>query len=154
MTTVLGFRADPSAARYAIVEDNGQGISLRNAATESRLSYPADVTEPSSKVLWLYREIERIFHAHPAIERVVIKTNEYVGRENKAKRTSSYTEAAVLLFCEQKQIPVEIKTYASLGTSSGDVKGHAEQRAGRTSKYWDSKIADAIVAAVWGARQP
>src|SRR5205814_948838 len=45
--------------------------------SESRLVYPADITKAPKKVLWLYREIERIFHADPAIERVVIKTNEY-----------------------------------------------------------------------------
>lgn len=153
MMRVLGFRADPSSARYAIVDHDGTTFSLLNGVTESRLAYPADVTDAPKKVLWLYREIERIFHADPTISRVVIKTNEYGLREKAAMRESSYIEAALMLYCEQKRIPVWVKVYASLGTRSADVKDHAEQRAGRTAKYWDGKIADAVVAACWGASQ-
>jgi hypothetical protein len=68
-------------------------------------------------------------------------------------RESSYAEAAVALLSEQRSKPVFIKTYTSLGTRSADVKSHAEQRVGRTDRYWDNKIADAIMAAWWGARQ-
>lgn len=152
MTRVLGFRADPSNARYAIVTHDGAAFGFVNAASESRLVYPAGMTDVPKKVLWLYREIERIFHADPLIERVVIKTNEYGLLEKAAMRESSYIEAALMLFCEQRQIPVAVKTYASLGTRSADVKTHAEQRVGRTDKYWDNKIADAVIAGWWGAR--
>jgi hypothetical protein len=147
---IMGFRADPVAARYAIVNFDGTTYGLENANSESRLTYPADMEQPSRKVLWLYREIERIFHANSDIAAVVIKTNEYGLTEKAAMRESSYAEAAVALLCEQHQRPVFIKTYASLSTRSADV---AEQRVGRTEKYWDNKIADAIIAAWWGARQ-
>lgn len=152
MTKVLGFRADPSNARYAIVTHDGSAFALENANAETRLVYPADIAEAPKKVLWLYREIERIFHADPTIERVVIKTNEYGLTEKAAMRESSYIEAVLMLLCEQRQIPVAIKTYASLSTRSADVKVHAEARVGRTAKYWDNKIADAIIAGWWGAR--
>lgn len=152
MTKVLGFRADPSNARYAIVTYDGSNFTLENGAAETRLAYPADLTEAPRKVLWLYQEIDRIFHADPSIERVVIKTNEYGLTEKAAMRESSYIEAAVMLFCEQRKIPVAIKTYASLSTRSADVKAHAEHRVGRTQKYWDNKIADAVIAGWWGAR--
>lgn len=150
---VLGFRADPVSARYAIVAFDGSTFVLQNANSESKLAYPADVEEAAKKVLWLYREIERIFHASPDIEAVAIKTNEYGLIEKAAMRESSYIEAALLLFCEQRQIPVSVKTYTSLSTRSADVKTHAEQRVGRTTKYWDIKMADAIIVAWWRARQ-
>lgn len=150
---VLGFRADPANARYAIVSHDGSSFTLENAQSESRLVYPADITEAPQKVLWLYREIERIFHAAPDIDAVVIKTKEYGLAEKATMRESSYIEAAVMLFCAQRQTPVFIKTYASLSTRSNDVKAHAEQRVGRTGKYWDNKIADAVIAAWWGIRQ-
>lgn len=151
---VLGFRSDPTAARYAIVNfDGANTYTLENANSESRLVYPADIDQPSKKVLWMYREIERIFHANPEIAAVVIKTNEYGLTEKAAMRESSYAEAAVALFVEQRGKPVFIKTYKSLPTRSADVKAHAEQRVGRTGQYWDSKIADAIIAAWWGIRQ-
>ena len=151
MKKTLGFRADPSNARYAIVAPNGSALVLENSTGESRLLYPANINDVNGKIIWLYREMERIFHADPAIERVVVKTNEYGLRETAAMRASSYIEAAVLLFCGQRQMPAFLKTYASLSTRSADVKIHAEQRIGRTAKYWDTKIADAIIAGWWGA---
>jgi hypothetical protein len=149
---VLGFRADPSAPRYAIVHGNDGNFCLINADGESRLVYPANVTATSEKVAWLYRELERVFRDNSDIARVIIKTNEYTQSDTKAKRESAYAEAMLLLYCTQQQVPVETKIYASLGTKSGDVKTHAEQRVGRTSKYWDAKMADAVVAAWNGAR--
>ena len=150
MTRVLGFRAEPSGARYAVVDHDGTKFKLVNRATESRLVFPATLTEAPDKVLWLHREIKRIFHADTDIERVVIKTNEFVMRETGAKRVSAYIEAAVMLYCAEHKIPVTTKTYASLATSSSASKSDAEQRVGKTLKYWDAKIADAILAACWG----
>jgi hypothetical protein len=152
MTKVLGFRTDPSAPRYAIVQNNGGSLTLDNASGETRLSHPANVSRPPEKAAWLYREIERVFRDNPGITSVVIKTNEYTQSDSKAKRDSAYAEAMLLLYCAQQRIPIDIKIYASLGTKSGDVKMHAEQRVGRTSKYWDAKMADAVVAAWSGAR--
>jgi hypothetical protein len=151
MTRILGFRADPSRARYAIIEHDGANFKFVNRATENRLVFPANLDQAPEKILWLYREIKRIFHADPDIERVVIKTNEFVMRETAAKRLSSYIEAGVMLYCEENKIPVGTKTYASLGTGSASAKEEAEQRVGKTAKYWDSKIADAILVACWGA---
>lgn len=151
---VLGFRADPSAPRYAIVQSNGGAFALDNADGENRLTYPANISTQCEKVTWLYREIERVFRDNPGIARVVIKTNEYTQSDTKAKRESAYAEAMLLLYCAQHQIPVETKIYTSLGTKSGDVKTHAEARVGRTAKYWDAKMADAVVAAWSGARNP
>jgi len=150
---VMGFRADPTAARYAIVNFDGTTYRFDNANSESRLTYPADIDQASKKVLWLYREIERIFHANSEIAAVAVKTNEYGLTEKAAMRESSYAEAAVVLLSEQRGKTVFIKTYASLGTRSADVKSQAEQRVGRTDKYWDNKIADAVIAAWWGTRQ-
>ena len=149
---LLGMRLEPSKARYALVEYDGTDFSLLNADLESRLVFPADVSEPAEKVDWLYRELERVFHDNPDIEKVCIKTNEFTQSDSKSKRETAYLEGIVLLFCRQKGVPVSTRIYASLATKSGDVKHHAESRVGRTSKYWDTKIADAVVAAWKGAR--
>lgn len=149
---VLGFRADPSSPRYAIVVPDGTTFSLENANGENRLSYPATVTTGAEKAGWLYREIERVFRDNPGLTKVVVKTNEYTQSDSRAKRESAYAEAMLLLYCVQHQVPVEIKIYTSLATKSGDVKAHAEARVGRTAKYWDAKMADAVVAGWSGAR--
>lgn len=150
--TVLGFRTDPSTPRYALIRNDGTALVLTNAFSETRLSYPANIASAAEKAGWLYREIERIFRDNPGISQVVIKTNEYTQSDSKAKRESAYAEAMLLLYCSQHNIAVEVRIYASLGTNSGSVKEHAEARVGRTSKYWDTKMADAIVAAWSRAR--
>jgi len=140
--------------RYALIDGSTNPVLLLNAADESRLCFPADCTEDTAKITWLYREFERIFHAHPDIERVVIKKGEFTPGDNNAKRTASYQEAALLLYCGLHNKPIFSKLYASLGTNSGSVLAHAEARAGRTTRYWNSKMADAVVAAWWGATNP
>ena len=148
--TVLGLRVAPQAARYALVDYDGRVFTLLNANVESRLLYPANVSQPAEKVNWLYRELQRILHTNRDLSRACIKTNEYMGRESKPRRESAFLEGAVLLFCKQNAIPVTVTVYASLGTRRSDVKNDAEQRVGRTSTYWDTNMADAVVAA-WSA---
>ena len=149
---VLGIRVDPQKTRYALIDYDGSDFTLLNADTESRLVYPVNVSDPDEKVDWLYKEFARVLHEHQDIEKVCIKTNEYTQSDSKAKRESAYLEGAILLFCRQNNIPVIVKIYASLSTRSADVKVHAEQRVGRTEKYWDTKIADAVIVAWHGAR--
>ena len=149
---VLGIRVEPTKARYALVEYDGASFSLLNADSESRLVFPANISDTAEKVDWLYRELERVIHENPNIEKVCIKTNEFTQSDSKAKRETAYLEGATLLFCKRHGLPVATKIYASLGTNSSGVQAHAEQRVGRTTKYWDGKIADAIVAAWKGAR--
>ena len=149
---VLGIRVDPQKTRYALLDYDGNNFVLLNADAESKLSYPANLSESEEKVEWLYKELERVLHENQAIAKVCIKTNEYTQSDSKAKRESAYLEGAILLFCKQKNIPVTVKIYASLATRSADVKSHAEQRVGRTTKYWDVKMADAVIAAWSGAR--
>jgi hypothetical protein len=151
---VLGFRSDPATPRYALVDGSTNPMSLINAATESRLCFPADCIEDAAKVTWLYREFERIFHAHPDIAKVIIKKGEFTQGDNNAKRTASYQEAALLLYCGLHNKPVTSKIYASLGTNSTSVLAHAVARVGQTTRYWNSKMADAVVAAWWGATNP
>jgi hypothetical protein len=151
---ILGFRSDPSTPRYAIVDSSVTPPALLNADGESRLRFPADCTSEAAQVTWLYREFERIFHIHPDIDRVVIKKGEFTQGDNNAKRVASYQEAALLLYCGLHNKPVVSKIYASLSTRSAQVKDHAIARIGQTTKYWDGKMADAIIAAWWGATNP
>lgn len=150
---ILRIRVDPTRTRYALIEYDGVHFTLLNADDESRLLYPADVATPDEKVEWLYREMERMLHKNKDIDKICIKTNEYTQTDTKSKRESAYLEGAILFFCRKNGIPVSIKIYSSIGTRSVDVKYHAEHRVGRTGKYWDTKIADAIVAAWRGARE-
>lgn len=151
---ILGFRSDPTTPRYAIIDGSATPFALLNADAESRLRFPADCTSEAAQVTWLYREFERIFHIHPDIDRVVIKKGEFTQGDNNAKRVASYQEAALLLYCGLQNKPVVSKIYASLSTRSAQAKDHAIARVGQTTRYWDGKMADAIIAAWWGATNP
>lgn len=148
---VIGFRCSPKCVRYALVEVDGVAGTLLNADSESKLVFPAGMDGIEDKMVWLSDEIDRIFHQVGDIDRAVIKTNEYT-TDTKAKRGTTYMDAVIMLGCAKRNLPVAAKIYASLGTTSGKVLGHAEHRAGKTTKYWDKQMADAVVAA-WSGRK-
>lgn len=151
---VLGFRGDPKAPRYAVVSDANSDYTLENATSDNKLPVPASIGEDAhaERLEWMYREALAVFDAHPGIEKVVIKQNEFTPKDTKAKRRSAYNDAAVILACAHRGIPIEVKIYASMSTTSADTKRHAESRVGKTDKYWDTKMADAVNAAWWGLR--
>ena len=151
---VLGFRGDPKAPRYAVVSEDNGVFTFENATSDNKLLVPASITEDADaeRLDWMYREILAIFDAHPGIAKVIIKQNEFTPRDTKAKRRSAYNDAAVVLACAHRGIPVEIKIYGSMATTSSDTKRHAEDRVGKTDKYWDTKMADAVNASWWGLR--
>ena len=138
-----------------MAEANGAS-ALLNAATDNKLKFPAMLGEDddAERVAWIYHEVARILDAHPDIAKVVIKSNEYTRTDTKSKRKSSHIDAAVMLCCALRNVPVSIKVYSSLGTTSGNTLRHAEARVGRTEKYWDTKMADAVNAAWKGIQQP
>ena len=141
---VLGFRGDPKAPRYAVVSEDNVVFTLENAASDNKLLVPASIAEDADaeRLDWMYREVLAIFDAHPGIAKVMIKQNEFTQQDTKAKRKSAHADAAVVLACAHRGIPVELKIYASMPTTSKDTKQHAEARVGKTDKYWDNKMAD------------
>jgi hypothetical protein len=153
---VLGFRGEPKAPRYAVVSENNGAFTLENAAGDNKLVVPASIAEDADaeRLSWIYHEVLAIFDAHPGITKVVIKQNEFTSHDTKAKRRSAYNDAAVILACAHRGVHVEVKIYGSMATTSTDTKRHAEDRVGKTSKYWDTKMADAVNAAWWGLRHP
>ena len=149
---VLGIRISPQSTRYALVKSEGTRYILINADTESQLVYPADMDTPESKVDWLYRELERIIQKSPEIKCVCIKINESRFSDKISTRETYRLEGVTLLLCHRNNKPVKMKTYNSLGTRRADVKICAEDRVGSTSKYWNTQMADAVVAA-WSEHQ-
>ena len=111
---VLGFRGDPKAPRYAVVSEVGGAYTLENAASDNKLSVPASIAEDADaeRLDWMYRELLAVFDAHPGIDKVMIKQNEFTRQDTKAKRRSAYNDAAVVLACAHRGIPVEIRSTA------------------------------------------
>jgi len=144
----LGVRNSPNEVRYVLLENHGDGTTcFMNHAGENRLQYPASLTETKDRLKWLKDELDRIFRQTPGIRQVVIKTNEFTGSETKPKRESAYADAICILVAAEHSVPVSCKLYTQMGSTSGEAKNHAENRVGRTAKHWDTRIADAALAA-------
>jgi Holliday junction resolvasome RuvABC endonuclease subunit len=145
---ILGIRTASSSVRYAVVEWNGQDAVLVNADTENKLDFPADSQETEQKLLWLHGELERILRKYPDVSRVAVKMNEYV-REKKTTRPSTHMDGVAMLTAMQADKLVCSLLYANIqqGMGSKKVQVFAEANVGRSSKYWNVQMADAVAAA-------
>lgn len=151
---VIGIRASAQEIRYAILNQDVDGsIVFINKDEEHCLRYPATIHKVEDKLHWVKREFDRIFRQHTSIDKIIVKINEYAGTENGAKRETSYIDAIVLLLASENNITVERKLYSQIGTTSKQTKEHAESRVGKTDKYWNTTMADAINCAFWEMRR-
>lgn len=148
---VIGIRSSAKEIRYAILEKNiNRDITFLNKDKEHCLKYPSNISDIEEKLLWVKKEFERILRQNPEIEKIIIKVNEFNGSETLLKRESAYIDAIILLLSAEKHIKIDRKLYQSIGTSSKQTKEIAEMRVGKTDKYWNTSIADAINSAYWG----
>lgn len=147
---ILGVRTAPGQLRYALVAKENDELILINSESESQIKVPAGIDEYSDMLAWQKDEVDRILRQNPDILKVVIKIGEYGRSDTKSNRLGSYFDAAVILAAKEANIKVESKLYSQLGTKRAQVKEHAESRVGKTTKYWNEQIGDAIIAA-WAA---
>ena len=151
---VIGIRASAKEIRYAILDKvTDADIVFVNKDEEHCLRYPATVQTIEDKLHWVKQEFDRILRQHTSIGKIIIKMNEYAGTENGAKRETSYIDAVILLVAAEKNILVERKLYSQIGTTSRQTKEHAESRVGKTEKYWNTTMADALNCAFWEIRR-
>lgn len=149
---VMGLRVSASEIRYAILENNNNQVLFLNRNTENRLIYPANINTIELKLKWCRDELNRIIRQNPGIDKISLKTNEFTRSETSAKRETIYIDAIILLVAAENNIPITRKLYSQIGASSRDVKEQAETCVGKTDKYWNNTIADAIVSAHWEIR--
>ena len=149
---ILGIRTASSCVRYAIVEWDSQTAALVNAATENKLDFPADRQEIAQKLQWLHTELERIYRMYPDVSKVAIKMNQF-GTEKMVNRFSTNMDGVVMLSAMQSGKSVNTFLYANIqqGMSSQKVQAFAEAKVGRSDKYWNAQMADAVAAA-WTGR--
>lgn len=148
--TVLGLRASTKEIRYVLLDKDDSGnIIFVNRSEENRIKYPANIDQVEEKLEWVKSEIDRILRINSSIERIIIKTNEY-GRETSATRETTYIDAMFMLAAKEKGIPVVRKLNSQIGSTSAKARELAETSVGRTEKYWNNTIADAVLVAYWG----
>ena len=131
--------------------DVDTNVLFANKDSENRIKYPANIDRIEDKLYWVKSEIDRILRVNQGIEKVYIKTNEY-GTETAAKRETTYIDSIFLLSAKEHNIPVEKKLNSQISSTASKAKEYAENRVGRTDKYWDNTMADAILVAYWGLK--
>ena len=150
--TVIGLRASAKEIRYAILDmDVDTNVLFANKDSENRIKYLANIDRIEDKLYWVKSEIDRILRVNQGIEKVYIKTNEY-GTETAAKRETTYIDTIFLLSAKEHNIPVEKKLNSQISSTASKAKEYAKNRVGRTDKYWDNTMADAILVAYWGLK--
>ncbi|AYQ57285.1 hypothetical protein MS2017_1601 [Bathymodiolus thermophilus thioautotrophic gill symbiont] len=149
---LLGIRTAPTQLRYALIKvDDDNNCSLVNGNSESLIKVPAGMDDFSEKLSWQKDEIDRIIRQNQDVKKILLKIGEYGRSDTKSSRLAAYFDAVVILAAKEANIPIQTKVYNQLSTKRKQVKEHAEARIGRTEKYWNEQIADAIVAA-WSGR--
>lgn len=149
---IIGLRASAQEIRYAILDTDVNGnIVFVNKDLENQIKYPATIDKVEDKLHWVKSEIDRILRVNPTIEKVYLKTNEY-GTETATKRETTYIDSIFLLSAKEHNIPVEKKLNLQIESTASKAKEYAESRVGRTDKYWNNTMADAILVAYWGLK--
>lgn len=144
---VLGIRNYSDGFRYCILEGNCDNIQCINLNGENRILIPKRY-EDNQLLIWYQDEIDRILDMNSDIGRVAIKHNENT-------RADSYSTLKRVMFMDciatlevtRKNIPVSSYVYNQICVNSKNVLEKAESLVGKSLKYWDSKFADAIMAA-------
>lgn len=148
MNKVLGIRNYSDGFRYCILEKCNKNITFVNKDIENKITKPKDY-EGRELYLWFQNEIKRILDTNNGIEALAIKQNENnVQTCYKKIKDIMFFDCIASMSAFEKNVSVYSYVYNQLGTNSKNVKQVAESIInGPTAKYWDDKIADAIVAA-------
>ncbi|TCB60325.1 hypothetical protein [Acinetobacter terrae] len=144
---VIGFRSGSKSIRFAILEKNGENISLINSDKENELKIPITIKSEEDQIDWVYCEIERILRQNSNTDKIVVKMAEFTRSDTKVKRLISYFDAVILLNAKKANKEVTTKLYSQIGIKRMDVKEKSEAICGKTKQKWDEQIADAIYVA-------
>ncbi|WP_119789371.1 hypothetical protein [Flavobacterium anhuiense] len=145
---VLGIRNSPTEIRFALSEKTGNNIVLLNINSENKLIFPKHLNSLSQKVGWLYQEFENIISNNPDIKKIAIKQNENVSTKYSTVQETAFYDAIAHLIGNNKGILVNSYVYNNIGTKSKEVKTFSESFVGKTTKNWNTAMADAIAATI------
>ena len=148
---ILGMRTSPQEIRYAILDIQQDGSAkLLNGESENRLKFPAAHNTIEKKLWWFYQELERIVRQNASIEKIMIKSNEFTGKDSNATRAASYIDGVIYTYAGKMDIPTDTKTYRAIQTRRNEVKEFAEKNVGKTKTNWNEQMADAVAVAYVG----
>ena len=144
----LGVRNYSGGIRYCILEPdvNGKPICI-NLEGENLIRIPKEYIDNCEEMLvWCKNEINRIIDKY-CIESVGLKHNENTPGRYTSLKKIMFMDCIVTLVSLEKNIPFSSYSYNQIGINSSTVQAEAEILFGRTSKKWDSSMADAMMVA-------
>ncbi len=145
--TVLGIRNYSDGFRYCILQKDANGVVCKNLNSENRILIPKGYDD-NQLLIWYQDEIERILDTNNNIVKVAIKHNENMRSDCYASlKKVMFMDCIITLIATRKNIHVNSYVYNQIHVNSKNVLDRAEILVGKSQKYWDSKIADAIMAA-------
>lgn len=148
---VMGVRVSTESVRYAVIDYLSDGTFLFCNTEDNRLLFPRDAETDIDKMMWFWDSFERLMGVFQDISKIVIKLPEFGRNETSASRLIHYLNAIIMMVASRHMHPVAVegKNYRTLGTRSADVKTYVISHGiARTQHYWDTKICDAIAAAI------
>lgn len=145
---VLGLRNYSKGIRSCILEKVGDRICFVNKNTETKINKPCGY-DGKELYLWYKNEIKRILDTNQGVTAVAIKQNENsVSSCYKKLKDVMFFDCIASMAVYEQNLEMKSFVYNQLGLSSKTVKQQGETIVGeKLNKYWDEKIADAIVVA-------
>lgn len=144
---ILGIRNYTGGFRYCIIEGNKDSYQCVNLNEENKVQIPKG-EEENAIFIWYKDEIERIINNNGLFDKIVIKQNENTPSRYSLLKQVMFFDCIATIVALEQNIQVDSFVYNNLKVNAKSVKQDAESKVGKSLKYWDTKIADAIVASV------
>jgi hypothetical protein len=145
---VLGIRNSPTKIRFSIIEGDANTYVFINHNGENKIDMPKSLKTESESFQWVKSEFKRIFDKYGPFDHMAIKQNENVTTRYSSVRPVMFLDCLATMVAIENDTPFSSHTYTSIGTKSKEVVSFAESKVSKSTKNWDSQMADAVAAAI------
>lgn len=142
---ILGIRNSIKFFRYCILEQKNNAFVFCNKNSEHKILVPPSL-KGNEVFVWYKQEIERLLD-YGAFDGIAIKHNENNASCYSKLKSTMFFDCISTIVALDNNIKTKSYIYNQLHVNKSNVINKAESLVGKTAKYWDTSIADAIVAA-------
>ncbi|WP_299797995.1 hypothetical protein [uncultured Maribacter sp.] len=145
---VLGIRNSPKVIRFCILDGDATNYYFSNASEENKIDLPKSLKTEAEIYQWVKSEFSRLFDKYGPFDHMAIKQNENVPTRYSSVKPVMFLDCIACLVAIENNAPFSSHLYTSLGTKSKEVVKLAETQVTKSNTHWDSKMADAVLAAI------
>lgn len=144
---IIGVRASFKGFRFAVVDTDDKTTTWLNKEERSGLFFADDIEDKSQMLVQAAELFQSVIQEYSPIDHVCIKTTELKGSVNQKTLLEHAFSSVLMLVAAQAKIPVSETSYKDFTTvHKGNVKAFAAKKFGKSPKFWDDKIAEALLA--------